>query len=319
MQVFRFTQGHPPALAGAAETAVEEPGFFWLDVERSETDWYKRAQPWLGTRLHEQHVLDTLNETHPPYYDGTDDYDLLIVRALCPDCPPYAPTQPVAFVVTDKALVSVRPAGDSLFNKLHQRFMASQRKAPDSTAMLLYLLLDRMLDDLLARRDVTSELLSNWQERLLDRNDAFSDWQSLMRLRGQLRRLEVVAETQLDAVDEWREQTVLALDAAHGVRFNDLQEHLRRIYNHAMLTQHDIDALVQIYFSANTQRTNETLQFLAVVSAIFLPLNLLAGLFGMNFTHMPLLQLWYGPWLLSGAMLVLVTALLWWFRRRGWV
>ena len=140
-----------------------------------------------------------------------------------------------------------------------------------------------------------------------------------MRLRGQLRRLEVVAEAQLDAVDEWREQTVLTPDASLGVRFNDLQEHLRRIYNHAVVIQHDIDALVQIYFSANTQRTNEILQFLAVVSAIFLPLNLLAALFGMNFTHMPLLQLWYGPLLLSGAMLTLVTGFLWWFRQRRWV
>ena len=83
--------------------------------------------------------------------------------------------------------------------------------------------------------------------------------------------------------------------------------------------QHDIDALVQIYFSASAQRTNEILQFLTILSAVFLPLNLLAGLFGMNFAHLPLLAVWYGPWLLVGVMLLVVSGLLLWFRRRRWL
>lgn len=87
-----------------------------------------------------------------------------------------------------------------------------------------------MPSGLLARRTVTSELLTGWQELLLLRDGAFADWKALMQLRGQLRRLEVVAESQLDAVDEWRDQTSLVLDAAMTVRFNDPQEHMRRVY-----------------------------------------------------------------------------------------
>lgn len=74
------------------------------------------------------------------------------------------------------------------------------------------------------------------------------------------------------------------------VHYNGLTEHLKRVYNHAVVIQHDTDAMVQIFFSTNTQTTNDILRFLAVVSAIFLPLNLLAGIFGMNFSHLPLLQ-----------------------------
>jgi Mg2+ and Co2+ transporter CorA len=123
----------------------------------------------------------------------------------------------------------------------------------------------------------------------------------------------------MDAVDEWREQTSLPLDTSLAVRYNDLQEHLRRVYQHTVVVQHDIDALVQIYFSASAQRTNEILQFLTILSAVFLPLNLLAGLFGMNFAHLPLLAVWYGPWLLVGVMLLVVSGLLLWFRRRRWL
>lgn len=161
--------------------------------------------------------------------------------------------------------------------------------------------------------------MSRWQDRLLDPNDVFNAWQAMMRLRSHLRRLEVVSEGQIDALSEWREQTQLGIDAHLAVRFNDLQEHLRRLYNHALVVQHDIDALIQIYFSSNTQRTNEILQFLAIVSAIFLPLNLLASIFGTNFSQLPLVSVWYGLWVMGVTMVVPVGSLLVWFWKRRWV
>ena len=321
MQVLHFKPEQLPAPIEPGEAIKQSEGFFWLDLERNEDDWQHKARSWLeGIRLHERHTRDILNETHPPFYDGTEDYDLLVMRSLCPHCPPESPTtHPVAFIVAGDCVISIRPPSDPVFDGLRHRLMSNLRKPPASPAVLLYLLLNQITDTLLSGRDAISELLSGWQERLLDREDQFDDWQALMRLRGQLRRLEVVVESQLDALDEWRVQTVLPLDRSLAVRYNDLEEHLRRVYNHAALVQNDIDALIQVYFSANTQRTNDTLQFLTILSAVFLPLNLLAGLFGMNFKHMPWLGSLYGPWILLGSMALIVIGLLVWFRHNRWL
>ena len=320
MQITRFEHGHVPELVAEPQGGEQDGVFHWFDIQRSEKDWYETVRPWLKKPLHERHVNDTLNDIHPPYYEMTEDYDLLVVRALCPDCPAEAPTtRAIAFIISDRVLVSVRPTDDPAFSQLNQRLLDARRSAPTSVAMLLYLAIDRLSDALLARRDVTSELMSNWQDRLLDPNDAFNDWRAMMRLRSQLRRLEVISESQIDALGEWREQTQLAIDAGLAVRFNDLQEHMRRLYNHALVVQHDIDALIQIYFSSSTQRTNEILQFLAIVSAIFLPLNLLAGIFGTNFEQLPLLSAWYGPWVMAAFMLLFVAGLLALFRKRRWI
>ena len=225
----------------------------------------------------------------------------------------------IAFIITANTVVSIRPDGDKTFSRLHQRFLASQGGSPDSSVMLLYFLLDQIFDALLARREATSELLSKWQDTLLDGSNSFENWHRLMQLRSSLRRMEVTTESQIEALSEWREQTSFSLDASLVIRFNDLKEHLTRVYNHAVVVQHDVDALVQIYFSANTQRTNETLRFLAVISAIFLPLNLMAGLFGMNFISQPLLKTEWGFWALVSFMFILVIGLLIWFRKRKWV
>jgi magnesium transporter len=320
MKIIQFTPGHAPELAGTDEIEGSDGMFYWIDIERTENDWPDKLQKRLNVRLDERHIRDMLNETHPPYFDDTDDYDLLIVRAICADSQPDHPrTCPIAFIITDNDIVTVRPPEDHLFDRIHTRYLGDIRLPPTAPAMLLYQLLNRIFDGLLEHRDNTSELLSSWQERLLRHDEQVVDWHALIRLHGQLRRLEVVIDSQMDALRQWREQTTLELDNRMDVRFNDLQEHLRRVYNHAVVLQHDIDALVQIYFSVSSQRTNDILQFLTIVSAIFLPLNLIAGIFGMNFSNMPLLHVWYGTWLIGGLMISIPVALMLWFRHRRWV
>lgn len=320
MKIIRFKPGHPPEQADADEIASGENYFFWLDIERSEVNWHEKVESSLGIQFDERHVRDTLNDSHPPYFDATDDYDLLITSAICPDSlPDYPSTCPIAFIITNGAIISVRPPGDPLFEKIHIRFQSNVRILPVSPALLLYQLLNRITDGLLAYRDDITELLTSWQEQLLKKNGQSIDWHALIRLHGQLRRIEVMIDSQMDALTDWREQTTLIIDSGLMVRFNDVQEHLRRVYNHAVVVQHDIDALVQIYFSATTHRTNDILQFLTVISAIFLPLNLIAGLFGMNFSHLPFLNAWYGPWLISSLMASTVIGLLLWFRHKRWV
>jgi magnesium/cobalt transport protein CorA len=319
MKIIQFEPGRLPEPSASDGMVSGKNRFFWLDVERTENAWYEKVQNSLGIRFDERHLRDTLNDTHPPYFDATDDYDLLIVRAICPESLPEFPsTCPVAFIITNNAIVSIRPPGDLLFDKIHSRLHNKIRTSPTTLAMLLYQLLNRVIDGLLAYRDETTELLTLWQERLLKQNGQFVDWHALIRLHGQLRRIEVTIDSQMDALTDWREQATLILDGSLEIRFNDLQEHLRRVYNHAVVVQHDIDAMVQIYFSATTQRTNDILQFLTVISATFLPLNLVAGLFGMNFSHLPFLNLWYGPLLISALMITIVIGMLVWFRHKRW-
>jgi len=319
MQVFFLRTGHVSELAGTEERIYPGEGFYWIDVERSEADWEQRARHWLGSDLHERHLTDSLNAEHPPFYDGTDEYDMLIVRSLAADSGIGGlVTRPVALFVFPHALVSVRPPGDDIFHKLRQRLLEGQRRAPSSPAAMLHLLLHQIVDRLLDRRAAVTELLSGWQDRLLDPQDGFDDWGALMHLRSQMRGMELVTETQLDALEEWRQQTSLSIERTLEVRFNDLVEHLNRVLGHASIVQTDIDSLVQIYFSAASQRANGILQFLTVVSMIFLPLNLIAGIFGMNFEFMPFLHRPWGVWLTLLSMLVVALGLLLWSRRRRW-
>jgi len=76
--------------------------------------------------------------------------------------------------------------------------------------------------------------------------------------------------------------------------------------------------LHQQYVLTQQDKMNSRLQILTVISAVFLPLTLLAGIYGMNFVNMPELQWTYGYLVVIGLMAVIVVVMLYVFYRRGW-
>jgi magnesium transporter len=101
---------------------------------------------------------------------------------------------------------------------------------------------------------------------------------------------------------------------------------LRDVYDHAVHVLDSVEALrdvvsgmVDLYLSTVSFRTNEVMKVLTIMASIFIPLTFLAGVYGMNFQHMPELAYpWAYPTLL-GVMVVLALAMLVYFRRKGWL
>lgn len=296
-------------------------GPWWVDIERTDSRWPEQVRDLLGVAIDERHLADLQNDRHPPFYDGSADYDLLIVRSPDADSPPEAPrTNAIAFILTGQAVVSVRPPGDRIFDRLRNGQGRDPRLDTANSASLLYLLLNQVGDALLALREPMTAKLAELQGRLLDPRDPFSDWQVLMDMRSRYRWLETNLAVQREVLDGWRELSpVIELDDALQVRFNDLDDHLARVERAAGVLESDVNTLVQVHFAANSERANRVMQLLAGVSAVFLPLNLLAGIFGMNFQSMPLLAQTWGFWTAMAAMTGIGAGLGLWFRHRRWI
>ncbi|MCY1353426.1 Cobalt/magnesium transport protein CorA [compost metagenome] len=89
-------------------------------------------------------------------------------------------------------------------------------------------------------------------------------------------------------------------------------EHIQRVLAHARRLEDSIESAVQIHFSAVAHRTNRTMRMLTLITALFMPLTLITGIFGMNFERMPWLQAPDGFWWsigLMGAVVVVLGAL----------
>ena len=94
-------------------------------------------------------------------------------------------------------------------------------------------------------------------------------------------------------------------------------EHIDRVLRHAQRMEQTAETAVQIHFSAQGNRTNDIMLVLTAITAIFLPLNLITGIFGMNFDRMPLLQNDAGFWIaMIGMALIALIMGLWLWRKR---
>ena len=312
---------------------------------------------WAGGPLVDLHVSDLLNAQLPSHFDTTSWYDLVVFRRLATgadgdallaeDAPPSAAsikraldsvdTNPVGFAVFDRLLLSVHPADcqvrEFFAARLAQWTQGAERRnaaprLPTSPADLMLRMVNHMVDGYLALRRLLTRQLGELQQALLS-SGHFSDWHLLLESRVALHTLEDTCEDQRSAIQEWIDAIAQWPDASDParqrehellrLRSRDVLEHIERVLGHVRRLESSAETAVQMHFMAQGNRTNDIMRTLTVLTAIFLPLNLVTGFFGMNFEGLPLIHSARGFWVVAGLMLLLGAGLASFFWRKRYL
>jgi magnesium transporter len=237
-------------------------------------------------------------------------------------------TSPVGFAVFDRVLLTVHPTDcpvrDFFAARLQQMTQGAGERSsigsrqPTSPADLMLRMVNHMVDSYLELRRLLTKQLGYLQQELFNPRSHFDSWQVLLDSRNALHLLEDTCEDQrsaivewIDALEEWpteqdnpaalRERELLRL------RSRDVLEHIERVLSHVRRLESSAETAVQMHFSAQSNRTNDIMRTLTVLTAIFMPLNLITGFFGMNFDGLPLIHAPTGVWVATITM-VLVGA-----------
>ena len=246
-------------------------------------------------------------------------------------------TSPVGFIVFDRVLLTVHPADCAVREHFAQRLAGlgaggdarAGSRMPASPADLMLRMVNHMVDGYLELRRLLTRELGLLQRRLLDPKRRFTDWALLLEARGALHRLEDTCEDQHSAVQEWTDALDQWPEEAEAerrrerellrVRSRDVLEHVERVVVHVRRLEQSAQAAVQLHFSALGQRTNDIMRTLTVLTAVFLPLNLITGFFGMNFDALPLIHSRVGLWTAVGLMGAIGVGMAWYFWRKRYL
>ena len=320
MDALHFVDGRIPVPI-PLDAPPPATGFVWLDVVRGEDPgWQATVERLAGVTLYEQHRQDLENVAHPSHYDGTSDYEVLLFRSLAPEeADEVFPTRALGLLITGRLLLTVHEPGSVSIATVRERLLGGIGRVPLRPVGLMHQLLNAVVDRFLDKRDPLTEQLTQWREALLDPKNPFEDWLSLLQFGSKLRQLAMLCEEQIDALAQWQDNTSIEIDEFLAVRLRDVAEHIDRVKDFAVGREADIESLVQLHFSAVAHRTNEIMRVLTVVSAIFLPLSLVAGIFGMNFEYMPELKLPGAYFVALGGMAALGIGLFTLFKKKRWV
>lgn len=249
-------------------------------------------------------------------------------------------TSPVGFAVFDRVLLSVHPNDCMVREAYAARLLATAsptpsepdarstgaRGIPAHPADMMLRIMSQMVDGYLALRRELSRQLDHWQAELLNPRARFSRWDALLQARVALHQLESLCDDQRTAVQAWTESldswgpnasmSDQALELLK-IRSRDVLEHIDRVVQHVRRLEHNTETAVQMHFNVQSNRTNDIMRTLTALTAIFLPLNLIAGIFGMNFEFMPWLHQAAAFWWTLGSMalIALLLGLVFWRKR----
>jgi magnesium transporter len=225
----------------------------------------------------------------------------------------------VSFVLGPGWVVSFQETPGDVFDPVRARIRSGSTRirgmGPD---YLLYSLVDAVVDGYFPVVESLGSVVESLEERVIEDPDVAS----LMRLHATRRillALHRVQWRQRDAVNALLREEDLPISEAVHPYLRDAHDHAFQTLDAIETYREMVSGLMDLYLSRASHRMNEVMKTLTIVATIFIPLTFLAGVYGMNFEHMPELHWRWGYPAFWLAMVVLAVGLLGWFRFRGWL
>jgi magnesium transporter len=307
---------------GGTELLIEwqrhRQGKFWLDIQEEDVAGERKLLESMV--LHALAVQDAQRDRHPPKLEEFDGFTFVLYRGIASFNEELEhQSQNIAFFVSDDFLVTRHPKPAVSIEKLFtDQGAALLKQGPGYLALRIMhtsagLYLDALLKFEERLSDIEDSLMSNGNDDIM---------RELVTYRTRLVKLRRLFNYHRNITDELRSEEYIALnckDDTMGHAITDLHDRFDRLYTLAEIFYSISGDLIDGYISIASHQLNRTMQVLTVITAIFVPLGFLAGLYGMNFEYIPELKIENGYFILLAAMGSIAVGLLALFRKIRWL
>ncbi|CAM4045314.1 magnesium transporter CorA family protein [Vreelandella rituensis] len=289
----------------------------WIDMQGETQDSERTLLEAFD--CHPMAINDAHRARHPPKIEEFETHTLVIYRGISSFDGKlnYVPQQ-LCFFIGERFLISLHPGMALSVERLYNdQGKALLLQSPEQVALkVMYISAGFYIDGLL---EFEAEL-SDLEDELLEAGN-----DELMR-RITLYRSRLVKMRRIFSYHQGITQELIAYDYRHLPRdvaetlhaINDVYERFERLYSLTQMYYDICGDLVNGYISIASHQLNITMRVLTVITAIFVPLTFVAGIYGMNFEYMPELTFRYAYFVVWGVMLGIGISLIWLFRRKGW-
>lgn len=286
----------------------------WLDVEEADPEALRKLLAPLN--LHPL-VLEACTEPGDGSQFGAYEKELFIEFPVFEATLDTQQTR-ISIICLPATLLTIHHRTIPGIAVLADELSSNRRLREATTSGLLYELLDHVADQLFWRA-APARTRVNEIATALDEDPESVEVGEILGLKRRFGELTDVLEDVLFCLARLQTVESKAFQTGElGVYLRELVSALQNGHKAAQRIEGILSDLHQQYVMTQQEKMNSRLQILTIISAIFLPLTLLAGIFGMNFKNMPALQLSYGYPGVLGLMAVIVLVMLYMFYRRGW-
>lgn len=274
----------------------------------------------LGTmfELHRLALEDVVNVHQRPKVEEYDEHLFFVARMVYQNTT--IETEQLSMFLGENFVLTFqeRPGGDCFAPVRDRIRKGAGRIRAQAADFLAYCLIDALVDAYFPIIELYGDQLEHLEDEVLDTptkttvNEIHQARRDLLLLRRAIWPLR-------EAINAILRDQCSAFSADTRVYLRDCYDHTIQILDLVEAYRELVSDLMDVYLSSISTKLNEVMRVLTVFSTIFMPMTLVASIYGMNFKHMPELDWYLGYPLALGAMLGIFVAQLFYFRRKGWL
>ncbi|MBM3424185.1 MAG: magnesium/cobalt transporter CorA [Bacteroidetes bacterium] len=225
----------------------------------------------------------------------------------------------ITFFLGKDYLITMQTRMNQYFDHVRERIEKAKGKIRSQNSdFLLYRCMEGILDNYYSILDEVIGVTDQLEIRLHKQEDKVI----LREIEAQKRKLiqlRVIARPLRDITEQISNSEGSLIKPDNYRYFNNLSNHSKNLIEEIDGQIQILDGLANFYYAAQGQRMNEIMKTLTIVSAIFIPLTFIAGLYGMNFENMPEIKMKNAYFTVLGIMASIGITLFVYFLRRGWI
>ena len=309
---------------------ISKPGAtYWIEIQgfKSEAMFVTLEKELNINKL----ILEDITRTYQrPKFEEYDNYVFAISRMLFFDEEKNLENEQISFIVTEQAIITFQDKYEDCLEPIRQRLKAGKGNIRNSgSSYIMYAIMDIIVDKYFEVLGYWGDELDLIEDRLLDKPDKsiMFDTQSIKRSLISVRR---VAWPERDKLNDILRTDSKIISDQTKVYIKDAYDHCIQVIDIVESLKEISASNIDMYLSIISNRMNEIMKVLTIISSIFIPLTFIAGIYGMNFSredpatgkiipdNMPELYEQHGYVYTMLVMLIIAVLQVIYFWRKGW-
>ncbi|WP_343486346.1 magnesium/cobalt transporter CorA [Allomuricauda sp. d1] len=309
---------HKPGTLKQVVEHMDPPLISWIDiVGLSDEDFIGK----LGKHFELNPLVmeDTVNTHQRPKIDEYDNYIFGVLKMLYLNDEKKLVWEHVALVLMKNCVLVFQELEDDVFSGVRERIQNKYgRIRLRGSDYLFFALIDAIVDHYFIILEYLSDQIEFLEEEVY-KNPTENTAKEIQLLKKQVLKVR-------RWVSPVRELVNKLIDSEHPLITNDTKLFLRDAQDHCIEINESLQiyremsmSLMEMYMTNMSNKMNEVMKVLTVMASIFIPLTFFAGIYGMNFEHMPELQWKYSYFVLWGFFVLIFLGMLIFFKKKGWL
>ncbi|MBF0224888.1 MAG: magnesium/cobalt transporter CorA [Desulfobacterales bacterium] len=277
----------------------------------------------IGNHFNINHLIleDILNTNHRPKIEIHDNFIFVIMKFFYYDSEDSNKIikEHLCIILGKNFIISFQEGTKDVFSLIKKRIKLKDSKIRKfGVDYLTYCIIDTIIDYYLNIADIVNDKIEDLEEDLIN-NSYENILNTIYELKREIIHIRRVVTPVRNIVNDLEKTDSLLISKSLSFYLRDLYDHTLQIVEQTEIFKELLTGLLDTYHSSLSNKMNEIMKVLTIISTLFIPLSFVTGLYGMNFHYIPELEWHYGYFFVLCIIIVAASSMILYFKKKKWL